>query len=443
MSGSASISGLASGLDTATLISQLMQLEAAPQTRLRSRASREQLEVNALQTLNARIASLATQARDLTRPTSWNALTATSTLTAVSVVAGPTATPGGFSLRVDRTAAAHRLEHASAVGLDAAGTTPASVRLDRLDGTAPLDLTTDGTLRGLVSAINDPLNATGLRATAVRVGADEFRLVVESAGTGAAGDFSLTDASSGDALLGGAVVRPGRDAQVTVGEGIMVTSTTNTFADLAPGLTVTLGAAATGSGEVSVAADPDAMVARVKSVVEAVNATLAEIDSLTAFNPAGKTAGLLNGDSGVRDVRSVLLATVFSGDGATMADVGIQTDRTGRLVLDEARLRESFVADPADVRSRLAGGSGLMDRIAAAASAASDKYTGSLTTAIAGRTTSIRRLNDGVEAWDDRLEMRRATLTRQFTALETALSQMNSQSAWLAGQISSLPTSGS
>lgn len=443
MSGSASISGLASGLDTATLISQFMQIEAAPQTRLRSRAGREQLEVNALQTLNARIASLATSARDLTGPTDWNALTASSTLTAVSVVAGPTATTGGFSLRVDRTALAHRLEHASAVGIDAPGTTPTSVRLDRLDGSAPLDLTTDGTLRGLVSAINDPLHATGLRATAVRVGADEFRLVVESTGTGAAGDFSLTDASGGGALLGGAVVRPGRDAQVTVGEGIVVTSATNTFTDLAPGLTVTLGPAATGSGEVSVAADPDAMVARLKSVVDAVNATLTEIDSLTAFNPASKTAGMLNGDSGVRDVRSALLATIFSGDGSTMADLGIQTDRSGRLVLDEARLRESFVADPADVRSRLAGGSGLMDRIAAAASAASDKYTGSLTTAIEGRTTAIRRLNDGIEAWDDRLEMRRATLTRQFTALETALSQMNGQSAWLAGQISSLPTSGS
>jgi flagellar hook-associated protein 2 len=42
-----------------------------------------------------------------------------------------------------------------------------------------------------------------------------------------------------------------------------------------------------------------------------------------------------------------------------------------------------------------------------------------------------------------RLELRRTTLTRQFTALETALSRMNSQSSWLAGQISSLPTSGS
>ena len=37
-------------------------------------------------------------------------------------------------------------------------------------------------------------------------------------------------------------------------------------------------------------------------------------------------------------------------------------------------------------------------------------------------------------------EIRQAMLTRQFTALETALSQMNSQSSWLASQIASLPT---
>ena len=37
----ASVSGLASGLDTATIIDQLMQLEAAPQTRLKSRVTTE------------------------------------------------------------------------------------------------------------------------------------------------------------------------------------------------------------------------------------------------------------------------------------------------------------------------------------------------------------------------------------------------------------------
>ena len=91
--------------------------------------------------------------------------------------------PGGFSVRVDQTAASHRLELANAVGLTTAGAVPTVLRLDRLDGSAPVDVTSDGTLAGLVNAINDPASATGLRATAVKVGTDQYRLVVESATT--------------------------------------------------------------------------------------------------------------------------------------------------------------------------------------------------------------------------------------------------------------------
>jgi flagellar hook-associated protein 2 len=36
--------------------------------------------------------------------------------------------------------------------------------------------------------------------------------------------------------------------------------------------------------------------------------------------------------------------------------------------------------------------------------------------------------------------MRRSTLERTYTALETALNSLQSQGNWLAGQISSLPT---
>ena len=40
-----SISGLASGLDTATIVSQLMQLEAIPQERIKLRVGAEQREL--------------------------------------------------------------------------------------------------------------------------------------------------------------------------------------------------------------------------------------------------------------------------------------------------------------------------------------------------------------------------------------------------------------
>ncbi|KRF37467.1 flagellar filament capping protein FliD [Nocardioides sp. Soil805] len=446
MSPAASISGLGSGLDTATIIEQFMQLEAAQQTRLKSRANSEKSVVSILQSLNTKIAALATRAADLAKPATWAAVAATSTDAKVSVTTTGTAGPGSFSLRVDRTAASHRLEHATAVGLDAAGAVPATVRLDRLDGTAAVDLTTDGTLQGLVTAINDPANATGLRATAVKVGTDAYRLVVESAATGAASDYTLTDAVDGSALLGGATLRAGRDAQVTVGDSIVATSSTNTFTDLAAGVSVTIaaGTAPGATAEVTLARDPATLATSLKGLVDAVNAALADIDTQSRSGGVAGSSGPLSGDRGVREVRDRLLASVFPGDGTTLADLGVQTDRSGRLVLDEAAFRKAYEADPTAVQTRMtAGGTGFVARVAEAAKAATDRTTGILTTAITGRNESIKRLDDGIEAWDIRLELRRTTLTRQFTALETALSRMNSQSSWLSGQISSLTTSGS
>lgn len=441
MSGTASIGGLGSGLDTASLIDQFMQLEAVSQNRLKARLSSEKSVLSTLQSLNTKLAALATRAGDLLKPAAFNAVTATSSEAKVAVSATTAAQPASFSIRVDQTAASHRIEHATAVGMATAGTVPTSVRLDRLDGTTPVDLTTDGTLGGLVTAINDPANATGLRATAVRVGTDQFRLVVESAATGAAGDFTLTATADGSALLGGGVVRHGRDAQVTVGDTIVATSSTNTFAELVPGVTVTL-AAGTADGttsQVSLARDPAATTAAVKGLVDALNSAISDIDTQTKSSSTGR--GILAGDAGVRTVRQDLLASVFPGDGTSLADLGIQTDRYGKVVLDEAAFKKAYAADPAAVQARLvAPGTGFVDRVKTAADAASNSTTGTLTAGITGSNASITRLNDGIEAWDLRLELRRTALTRQFTALETALNKMSSQSSWLSGQLSSLTT---
>jgi flagellar hook-associated protein 2 len=65
---------------------------------------------------------------------------------------------------------------------------------------------------------------------------------------------------------------------------------------------------------------------------------------------------------------------------------------------------------------------------------------GTITSAITNRDASVSRFTKSIEAWDDRLELRRSTLSRQYTALETALSGMQSQSSWLSSQIASLPS---
>ena len=45
-----------------------------------------------------------------------------------------------------------------------------------------------------------------------------------------------------------------------------------------------------------------------------------------------------------------------------------------------------------------------------------------------------------IDNWDIRLALRKQTLTTQFTAMETALNALDSQSSWLKQQLSSLPS---
>ncbi len=433
----ASISGLASGLDSATIISQLMQLEAAPQTKLKSRLTTEQSTLKTLQDLNTRVASLQTQAAGLADAAKWSTAKASSSSSAVTVTATGTVAPASLSVTVDQVAIAHRLTFAGTAAGDAEVVTGGTTVDLTIDGTTTTLETGDGTLDGLVNALN--ASGTGVNATKIKLDSGEYRLIVTSASTGAAGAFTLTG-SDGSDLLGGASVRAGQDARITIGSDT-IHSATNTFAGIADGIDLTVSAAAVGSTvDITVERDSSTIAGKMTSLVDAINSTLSQIDSLTAYNASTKTAGPLAGDTSIRSLRDTLLSTVYPSDGTSMAGVGLQTDRNGKLVFDADAFAAAYAADPAGTAAKFTSGdvAGFAARVSAVATTASDKYDGTITSSINGRTSTISRLQGDIEAWDRRLDLRRTTLERQFTALETALSQMNSQSNWLASQISSL-----
>lgn len=427
---SASISGLSSGLDTASIISQLMQLEAVSQTKLKTRVTREESGVAALQGLNAKLAALGESARKLTDLTSgsWSVLKTTSTNTAVSVTATSSAAPGTLAVTVGQTALTHRLSFTDA--------------LDKTAVVGDAKLTKDGvdipitgpTLEDLAASINAA--GAGVRASLVRTGTNEYRLLVEAAATGTAGTFTLT-AADGSPLLGGAAIRAGQDATIDVG-GITVTSSSNTFTDVLDGVTITLAPGATGTADLVISRDAAGRSESVKTLVADMNQILETIRTTTAVNGKDPSkAGILAGDNTVRRVGSSLVESIYPAVGS-LAPYGIEVDRYGKLVFNEAKFAEAYAADPDAVTDAITGVGGFASRVQAVATAASDRFTGSITAAIEGRNAGIDRLSDSIAQWDTRLALRRQTLERQYTALETALSRMQSQSAWLASQLESL-----
>ncbi len=441
-----SISGLSSGMDTATIIDQLMQLEAVPQNRLRTQQSTEKSVLSALRALNTDTSLLANKAATLAKPATWQTLKATTSGTGATATASDTATATSFSFTIDALATTHQLGFTNGAALDATVVTGSSIKITGSDGVAHDVPTGTGTLKELVAAINGSSSTTGVKATAIKVADGSYRLLAESTSTGAATSFTLTNAD-GSNVLGGAAVRAGTDARISLGLGISATSATNTFTDLAPGVSVTLGATATlgSTGSVSVAQDTSTVKASVSALVDQVNKLLTSIDDQTAGKTSTTAAGVLAGDSTARSLRSALLNTVFGGGTTSMSSLGIQTDRYGKLVFDSAAFDKAYTADPAGVAAKFTTGAtttadGWAARVATVANAASDSTKGSITAAIAGRNSTIDRLTQSIADWDDRLEMRRTSLERTYTALETALNSLQSQGTWLAGQIASLPT---
>ena len=101
------IDGLSSGLDTSSIINQLMQLERRPQVALTNRRDQETAARTELSEIRSDITALRNMAADLRLTSGWDKLSATSSNeAAVSVQATAAATTGSYSFQVTSVATA-------------------------------------------------------------------------------------------------------------------------------------------------------------------------------------------------------------------------------------------------------------------------------------------------------------------------------------------------
>jgi flagellar hook-associated protein 2 len=454
-----SVDGLISGMDTTSLISQLMQAEAGPQTALKSRLATSQTTASAYRTVNTAFAAVRSAAEALLKPDSWTATKATSSDgSAVSVSATATATPGSLTFSVEQLATAHSVVQqnpAWTTATSAAGF--ASLNVFAANGTTlkgSITVGGTGTLTDAAAAIN--ASSYDLSAAVVQVGANAFALQVTSKKTGELNGFSLTGGGTF------AVNTAAQDAKIKIGttSPYTVSSDTNAFASVMPGVTFTAVKAAPGVPvTATVNADPDKVATTVQSLVDAVNSALQTVKTYTN-NAKGSTAAL-RGNFEVNQMAGQLLDAVsFAiGSDGSPAKVGFQLTKDGKITFDKAAFTTALKADPA-LAQRMVGGtaagvggdavagtsddvsaSGIAGRILAVAKSASDTTTGSLVKLADGQDSLAKDIQERIDAWDLRLALRKDTLTRQFTAMETALSTLKNQSTWLAGQINGLPSS--
>jgi len=234
---------------------------------------------------------------------------------------------------------------------------------------------------------------------------------------------------------------------------------------------------------VTVSQDVDAVFDKIKSFVDKYNETIAYInaeleeskyrdyqpltdaqkeelsdDEVEKWETKARS-GLLRRDdiltSSLLKFRTALYQVVDNlpeGDIKQLTEIGITTgeySEKGKLYIDESALKEAIANNPEEVMALFTsddgddestGGDGIANRLHQMADITLERIVaraGSASTSVLASYTigkDISRIDKEIERWEERLQDLEDRYYKQFTAMETALNQMNAQSSYLMQQ---------
>jgi flagellar hook-associated protein 2 len=467
-----SVDGLVSGLSTSSLISQLMTVEAAPQTRLKTKVSNAQTAATSYQSVNSKVAAFKSAGDAISQLSTWRSIKATSSSSTVSASTSTNlnATTGSLTFDVTSLASKQTTTMKVTTLYDGAGdgtadeaypiTSASTISVAKGsyadDGTftqvgdpVDVDISADKSAAGIAKAINAA--NLGMTAYVMKTGDTEGVLQINGTKTGASNGFVISglDNTGVDGESPATTIPKSAEIQVNGGgdSTYTVNSDTNTFTGLMAGVTITVSKEETGV-TVDVSNDLNAIAGKFQALVDAANATLSEIGAQTAYDASTKKGSPLTGDFAVRDMSQKILSAISQGlsweDPASTTDdplpkikfgslkqLGIELDSTGQLSFDSAKFQTAYNENPAKIQE---AGMKFGDQIEAMGTSMSTN----LTSVITGRNNEIDSLNDQISNWDVRLSAKREALQKQYSDLEVALGKLKDQSSWLSGQLSGL-----
>jgi len=477
--------GVGSGLDVTSIVTQLVAIERKPIDQLQTQATTIQTKLSAFGLLQSYAANVRDSADTLTKASLWTQTKAASSdPAAVSVTSTTTAAAGSYAVEVSQLAQSQGL--ASGAYADSA-TTVGSGTLHIEIGTWNAGLTSflaepaktaidipisaaEGTLDGIKAKIN-AANA-GVTASIVR-DSSGARLVLRSTATGASSSVRISvvddDGTANDAAGLSALAfdpptaaaqlppvtgqmsqtQAAKDAKATI-NGLAITSATNTLANVIDGVTLTLGKVTTAPVDVNVALDTATLRTAVGSLAKAYSDMNAYIASQTKYDAATKKAATLQGDRSTLTLQSNLRATFLSSGTASsvysrLSDVGMEIQPDGSLKVNDAKLTAAL-ANPGELAKLFSSTSsadpaqqGFAVRVKAMAKQLIDT-DGAISTRTKGLRDSITRNATQQQQLEDRVALTKARLLKQYSALDTTLSQISGVSSSLTQALAGLTT---
>lgn len=413
-SGTVSFSGLASGIDTDSIVDSLIEVESAPKTLLEDKVTYLETKKETYEEFNILLETFYNSALGLNSRNDVKSFTVNNSGSSYfSLTTTSLASSGSHSVKVVSLAQQQK---------DISTNYVADTDTTTLSGTLQIGAETisytEATLADLVSQVNK--GDYGVTASLVNDGSGSgYRLMFTADTAGVTFDIVGTGDVTMDTATDGHTVA-GSKAEVII-DGVSYYSATNTLTSAIKGATLTLIDISDGkSSKVSLESSAEETISsKLQELVDGYNAINEFVDTISASDPT-----LANSMKSVqRSLRSMLTSS-------TMVHLGIATDwSTGAMSFDSDAFSEAYAADAEGVLQNLFGdddSDGIMTRLDAYMTEQMSASSGFLATKQTRIDADIDRLEDSIDAMELRLEKRRELLEAQFSAMEELISSLNS-----------------
>ena len=431
-------SGLASGLNTSSIIDQLILADSAPLNRLKQLQSDYQVQISTLGTMVTQLQALNTTAASLSK-NGVVTIQPSGTYADFSTT-GSAKALGGYDITVSKMAQEAKMRSQSFTSAQDATVIPAGNLQFSIDGTDSVVIDTTGkTLADIAEAINQGVS----QVTASVVSTDSgyyLNVARKSTGFATTSDAALSVVS--DPGLNLTTQQSAQNAQITV-DGLTVTRPTNAISDVIPGVTLNLNGTSGVTNHVVFAANSSGTETALNTFVDAYNTLTATLHSQLVMDPTvsyGQTIVDHETTSSIqRAMQSMLSSTVVAGGGVrTLTDLGLELQRDGTLSVNTITLNKSIAANPGAVNAIFSTSStGIAAIIKKLSDAQTNKSTGALVSQENSLQSSISDMTDRETQMQSNLDAERTRLTAQFTAMEQLVSGFTNAGSYLT-QIANL-----
>lgn len=428
-----------SGLDIPSLVSSLVTAARTPtENRINLAGTASTAKLSAISQVKSIMTSLQSALSSLVSGADTAAYKPT-----VQSEAGFTATTsskaavGTYSVKVESLATAQKQATTNAYSKDDTFGSGSLTFAYGEDGTEiQVEIGEGATLADVATAVNKAAGGKGVVASVV-TDDDGQHLVLGAVGLGTANALTVSATGADLQALAGALntTVEAKDAVVTV-DGFKRTLASNTVEDLVPGVTLNLTKANVDTSyTLTVASDNSALKTNLSGFASAYNAAMTLLKSSSAYNADTQTASALTGDSLVRGLQQQLRGMV-SANLTDLKALGITLDKDGVMSFDGTSFDKAIAADP-EAATKIFGKDG---SYGAAMTKLLDNNLNATSGTLVLRTNTLNKqindLEEQLDDLDDRMTRLSDLYTKQFTAMETMIVQMQGSASSLDSLLS-------